>query len=1136
MRISSFLPVMLLVLVACEAPVENYESKVITEDPAMAKEMAAEIEANTSLELADGITMQLWATDSLAPDPVAMSIDDFGSVYLTRTNRQKNSEFDIRGHMDWVPRSIALQSVEDRREFLKDVFSTDKSDDNNWLKDLNGDGVHDWRDLAVEQEEIWKLEDTDGDGMADQSTRILKDFNEEITDVAGALLVRRNDIFVGVGPDMWRVYDKDQDGILDTKESISHGFAVHIGFSGHGMSGAVEGPDGKIYWGIGDIGASITDLEGNKYHYPNRGVLVRCNPDGSNFEVFAAGLRNTHEFTFDKYGNIIGSDNDGDHPGESERLVHIVEGHDTGWRTNWQFGKYTDPKNNRYKVWMDEKLYVPYWGGQAAYILPPIVNFHNGPTGFVYNPGTALGSKWLEKFFVVEFVGNAARSPIWAFSLKENGASFDLDEDIMFARGVLPTGIRFGPDGAMYAADWIFGWGTKNYGRVWKIDVSSDENDLADKRAETQQLMATDFGKEKRPQLRELLSHADMRIRMKAQFELAKRGDRGKKELLEAAGTDSQMGRIHGIWGIGQLIESGDADGSELTTLLDDDDPEIVTQTLKVLGDNRYSAAADKYMELLSHDNARVKFYAAQALGRIASKEAVQPLLDFLEENDDQDRYLRHAGILALSRIGEVDPIIDLAKHPLVSMRTAGVLVLRRMAHEGAASFLGDRSEYIVTEAARAINDDFSIPGALPALANVLSEERFASEPLIRRAINACSRVGGEEQIQLLVDYARRSSAPEAMRAEALRTLAVWASPSPLDRVDGRYRGEVTRSAEPAIQRIEGSLAELLTNRSNTIVEATAVLVAGLGINSQTDQLVAMAESHPSEVVRKAVITALKSLEYSDFEGIIRTALNDANGEVRTLAISYVPELGLEGDELQAFAEPVFEKGSIGEQQQLLRILGEMPATQSEGILSDVADLWMEGALYPEVTLELLEAIDATGSEELAAKVAESRNSGGVLPGYQEALYGGNARRGRGIFNYNSTAQCVRCHAWEEKPDAVGPTLVGVAGRLTREEILESMVNPSAKLAAGFGSVSLTLSDGSTATGILLEETKDGFLLKTSDAEPLKIEAGRVTQRQNLPSSMPPMGAILSKRELRDLVAFLSGLEAPPELAEGHGE
>ena len=96
---------------------------------------------------------------------------------------------------------------------------------------------------------------------------------------------------------------------------------------------------GRLYWGIGDVGFNGTGPDGKEWKYPNQGVIVRSELDGSNFEVFARGLRNTHEFVFDKYANLISEDNDGDHAGESERLVYIVEESDTGWRINWQFGK-----------------------------------------------------------------------------------------------------------------------------------------------------------------------------------------------------------------------------------------------------------------------------------------------------------------------------------------------------------------------------------------------------------------------------------------------------------------------------------------------------------------------------------------------------------------------------------------------------------------------------------------------------------------------------------------------------------------------------------------------------------------------------------------------------------------------------
>ncbi len=1116
-----------LFFVSCDTTPKKPKEKplVIQEDSLTEVNRAKEIRESITPKIAEGLELKLWASDSLAPDPIAMSIDNQGKVYLTRTNRQKNSEFDIRGHQDWMTASIALQSVEQRREFLHATFAPEKSAENEWLADLNGDGSHDWKDLAVEKEEVWMLEDSNNNGIADRSTRILEDFNEEITDVAGALLVRDNDVFVGVGPDMWRLTDTNNDLVLDEKTSISHGFDVHIGFGGHGMSGAIEGPDGKIYWGIGDIGANITDQKDIEHFYPNQGVIVRSNPDGSDFEVFAHGLRNTHEFVFDAYGNIISSDNDGDHAGESERLVHIVEGSDAGWRSNWQYGKYTDPQNNGYNVWMDEKMFKPRWEGQAAYIIPPIQNFHNGPTGMQYNPGTALGKKWLDKFFLVEFVGNPDRSHIWAFDLKPKGASFELDTDESILSGVLPTGIEFGPDGALYVADWINGWNTKNYGRVWKLDVTDTDNDLAKQRQETERLMTLDYEDQSTDKLVALLANPDMRIRQKAQFALVKSGSGDKAFNGVIKDGEDQFARIHAIWGIGQLA-ANDLDKAEpLTGLLSDKDPEIIAQAVKILGDVKYNAAGPELIPLLKNVNPRIKFFAAQALGRMHQESAVGPLLDMIAANNDKDLYLRHAAVLALSRIGKKEPIVALIDNPDRSLRIAAVLILRKWQDPRVAKFLQDEDEYIVTEAARAINDDWSIEKGLPELADVLTVEKFTSEPLLRRSINAALRVGSDPALENLIAFAKRKSVSDTLRGEALAAIGTWAEPSVLDRVDGRYRGEIKRDANTVKEKIEKDIPIFLEDRTPEILIGISKTLANLGIDSQNKKLLQIMRTNKSADVRSAALKALGRLQFTDIETAMALGMQDKDQQVRATALGLIPQMDIPKENLPAIVNPIFKKGSVREQQELLSVLGKLPLEKSGDVLEKLIAQANADQLDESIVLDLTEAVKATESENLIAQLDTPKDSTDPLAAYEETLQGGNARQGWRVFNNNPTAQCTRCHAVGAAGGDVGPHLENIGNTLTREQLLEALIEPSARLAPGYGSVALTLKDGQKVNGILEEETEEGLTLRTNAAEPLEIPAARIEKRENMPSAMPAMGKLITKRELRDLIEYLAGLK-----------
>lgn len=1096
-------------------------------DSAQLTKLTSTIESMVKPELAENLTLKLWGVDSLVISPIAIDIDDHGRLFYTTTNRQKNSEFDIRGHRDWEIESIALQTIEDKRAFLRRTLSPENSKQNEWLKDLNGDSSHDWRDMTVEKENVYRMEDKNGDGIADFSQLIVDDFNDEVTDVAGGVLSEGDDLFVAVGPDLWRMKDKNGDGIADEKTSISHGYGIHIGFGGHGMSGIEMGPDGKIYWQIGDIGFNGKGPDGQKWEYPNSGVIARSNADGSDFEIYAAGLRNTHEFVFDEYGNLISEDNDGDHPGEKERLVYITNGSDAGWRSNWQYGKYRDPRNNTYKVWMDEKMYLPRFEGQAAYITPCISNFESGPAGMVYNPGTALGPEYNNTFFVAEFVGNPSNSGIHGFKLKQKGATFELAEHKQVMSGVLATGLDFGPDGALYIADWIDGWDTHDYGRIWKLDHKDAAANAVRKEVKT--LLAANFADRNENDLGAMLKNADMRVRLKAQFELAKRGAKGAAIFQNSLKqTSHQLSRVHAIWGLAQLGRKNQKDASVLVQYLKDNDAEIRAQVAKWLGDIRYKDAGSALIPLLKDTNSRARFFAAEALGRIQFEPAINELISFLRTNNDQDAYLRHAGSLALSRIGKAEPLLALATDSSRALRIAAVVALRRMANPGITRFLNDKDEFVVTETARAINDDLSIKDALPGLANLLTTTSFTNEALIRRSINANLRVGTDQAMQNLLDYSSKETAPAKMRAEAIDALSVWSNPSVLDRVDGRYRGAIQRDAGLVKNKSAATLVKLLDNKDSAVRITAVKAISKLDMKDASARLHALLKSDREPDVRVEALRSLVTLNDPKAADAISVAIADKEKRVRVAGLNLLQKMNISKELMVKLLNDVINTKTMEEKQAAILTLGKLPVENSKKVFDDLL-MKMEGGKLPaDVYLELGEAIDSTGSQELATKyksIGSKLSADDVTAAYAGSLLGGDADRGRQIFFRNQNAQCIKCHAYDDRGGNAGPRLNGVAGRITRSQLLEALISPSARLAPGFGVVTVTLKDGKKHSGTLVAETNNSITIRLGDRQNETVAKNQIATRENAPSSMPDMKPILSKKEIRDVVAFLAGLK-----------
>lgn len=1125
MKFSNFSVLVLTFFLSCAPKNEikvEYPELTKSLDFEKSKELAEILRKEVNVALDKGLELSLWASDSLVNDPIAISIDQFGKIYYTRAVRQTHSEFDIRAHDNWITASISFETVEDRRKFLRETFSETNEEGQKFLKDLNNDGQLDWRDLTVEKEQVWIIEDRNNDGVADFSRLYLEDFNEEITDVANGIEVTEDAVFIGVGPDLWKTKDSNKDGKADRKESLSHGYAVHIGFGAHGMSGVKLGPDGRIWWGIGDIGANVIDKEGKQWKYPNSGVVVRAELDGSNFEVFASGVRNTHEFTFDEYGNLITEDNDGDHSGERERLVYLIDGSETGWRINWQFGKYTDPKNNSYKVWMDEKLHVPYWDGQAAYILPPIINYVNGPTGFVYNPGTALGEKWKNHFFVSEFRGSPANSPIHAFTLKPKGASFELNQTKEIVQGLLPTGLDFGPDGALYFGDWLDGWNPKNGGKIWKLDVpNAEKNPL---RATTQSWIQKDFSKISLGELKDLMGYEDMRVRQKAQFELVRRKEHKILAELALERNQKQLARIHGIWGLSQLARKGDKKTlSPILKLLQDPDEEIIAQTARHIGDATFTdcECEQELISLLKHSSLRVRMLSAEALGKIKSQSAITPILEMLDQIETQDPWLRHAGMIALGRIGNSAELVKLNNDPSLHKRLGAVVALRRMENPSISAFLNDKEEWVVAEAARGINDDYSIPQALSALADILNLTPFQSEVIIRRSINANVRVGNSVNIEQLFQYALNEKNPESLRAEAILALTHWGEPSAFDRVDGRYRGEIKRDDSEVKSKISLLMQQLLKEKSSPVA---SVIIRALGAFKIEESAVTLKEyiqKHLSPEVRMASLDALKNMESPLLEAGLIFAFSDKTQEVRAFALSLLPQSKISGDAAIALYEKILAKGSIQEKQSAINALVELKTDGVKQILDQLYSELKNGKLEKEIRFDVLEALEKNGQSELV----NTYYSEDKLEGYGELLHGGNINKGRRIFYDNQGAQCIRCHAIFEYGGNAGPGLMGVGDRLTNEQILNSLINPSLELSPGFGVTSIETSDGKKISGIILEDSPMKLKLKIGKEDLVEFDKNQIIKREDVPSAMPSMREILTKREIRDLISFLASLK-----------
>ena len=978
-------------------------------------------------------------------------------------------------------------------------------------------GLSDRAPIQFEQKphRVVRLEDANGDGRFEHSTI----FAEKMMFPQGALFYEGS-LYVGAPPHIWKLTDTNGEGVADER------MAWYDGKTLTGCANDLHGPylglDGRIYWTKGAFAEQRHELANDQILVSRAAHILRSRPDGTEREIMlTGGMDNPVGVAFTMTGERIlsGTFFQVGTPGKRDGLIHAVYG--------GVYGKDQAAIDGHIRTG-DLMPIMTHMGAAAPC---GSITYRSQTFGREYTNNAFVCYFNLRKISRHQLVADGATyKTIDTDFITSDSQDFHPTDVLEDADGSLlvvdtggwykvccPTSQLAKPDvlGGIYrirktgapAGDDARGlqlpWATAPVGELVKL--------LADERPYVYERAVHLLGKKGEAgvtALRDIgLKAASATARRNAVWALARIEGSGARAAVRQALHDQDRSVVQVALEVASLWRDKEA-FERSVQLLAGTDLALVRLAAETLGRSADARAVAALLAATKH----LRGTEYTSTGTPA---------------DPGERVLEHALIYALIEIAAREPVFAALKSSLdPRVRRVAMVALDQMKAgdlkpNDVLAWLDSDQRVLKQTAGWVVGNHADWGDALAEFfrARLAATSRTEAE----RAELETQLAGLAKSVaiqDLLAASARETTVAMETRLLALRAMASAGLKITPPSWLSDLAVLLNRSSEdPALTRQAVLTARALpVPRSGHGALATALAATGRNPRLPADvRLDALAAASPA---------ALSPIEPDLFDFLQSHLDGKEPMLLRGAAATVLAKASLSPDQQLALADTLKRVGPL-ETPKLLPAFEKNPndtlgmkvvasLRQSPGLAGVRA-----GNLKP-LFARFSPAVQQEGERLIALVNADANRQNARVDELYAKLDGGDIRRGQAVFN-SAKASCSLCHMVGYLGGRLGPDLTGIGKIRNERELLEAIVYPSATFVRGYEPFSVKTRAGVEHSGIMIKDTPEEVILATGPEAQQRITRGDIDDLQpGSVSPMPPgMDVILSNTELADLVAFL---------------